>query len=190
MMKSLLLLCAALLLATSALAVIDEEENVIGLYFDTDADTDCLDSVSSNTQIPCYIILTNPTFSNLRGFELGYDYGSELMHLGTELANSQAMNVGSTGNLVVGFGAPTQTEEATLLATLNMLYIDMNNSPTSVTLRGSSPSSLDPAFPSVVTEDEMISTRLHESQFTHQMNGVCQYTDLPAAWDEVKSLYR
>ncbi len=189
-MRTSLLLIVTLLVASTALAVIDENQNVIGLYFDTDADTDCLESVGLNSQIPCYIILTNPTFSSLRGFELGFDYGSELLLLGTELAQSEALNAGSEGNLVVGFGSPAQTETATLLVTLNMMYIDMDNTPTSLTLHGANPSSLDSAFPVILTENELIATSLHNSRFSHQMNGVCQFTDLPAAWDEVKTLYR
>ncbi len=191
MNKVLLFLISALLLAGVALAVIDEDDNVIGLYFDTDADSDCLEAVSTNSQVPCYIVLTRPTFSDLYGFELGFQYGSELIHLGTTFANSQALNLGADGNLVVGFGSPTYTSDATLLATLNMMYIDISNTPTTLTLSGSDPSSLDPAYPSVLLAGgEIISTGLHESAFGFQMNGSCSFENNPAAWGEVKSVYR
>ncbi len=191
MNKSLLFLVSVLLLAGVASAVIDDDDNVIGLYFDPDADSDCLDSVPPNSQIPCYIVLTRPTFSDLYGFELGFDYGSELIHLGTSFSNSQALNLGSPGNLVVGFGSPSYTSSATLLATLDMMYIDISNTPATLTLRGSEPSSLDPAFPSVLLAGgEIISTGLHDPTYPFQMNGFCSYEDRPAAWSEVKSLYR
>ena len=191
MNKVLLFLISALLLAGVALAVIDEDGNVIGMYFDTDGDSDCLEAVSANSQVPCYIVLTKPTFSDLYGFELGFQYGSELIHLGTTFANSQALNLGSDGNLVVGFGSPTYTSDATLLATLNMMYSDMSNSPTTLTLSGSDPRSLDPAYPSVLLAGgEIISTGLHESALGFQMNGSCSFENSLAAWGEVKSLYR
>lgn len=191
MFKYLLLLLLTILLTTPAAAVIDEDENVIGLYFDTDADSDCLESVVTHSQIPCYIILTNPTFSDLYGFELGFDYGDQLLHLGTILASSEAIDIGSDDNMIVGYGSPTSTETATLLATLNMMYIDSANSPAKLSLRGSNPSSLDPAFPTVLLADsEMVSMALHSSPFPNQMNGICTYVDEAAAWAGVKSIYR
>ncbi len=191
MFKTILLLLGAMLMASAAAAVIDEDDNIIGLYFDTDADSDCLEAVSPLSQVPCYIILTNPTFSDLHGFELGFEYGSELLHLGTTLACSEAINVGSDDNLIVGFGSPTSTETATLLATLDMMYIDMSSTPATLTLHGSDPSSLDPSYPTVLLSDgELVSTGLHSSAFPHQMNGVCAYVDEPAAWSDVKSMFR
>lgn len=179
------------LLTSAALAVIDEDDNVIGLYFDTDGNTDCLESVSPNSQVPCYIILTHPTFSELNGFELGFDYGSELIHLGTTLAVSDALNVGSDGNLVVGFGSPLYTDEATMLATLNMMYLDPAGTPTTLTLHGSNPSSLDAAYPSVLLDDGVIiSTGLHDSHMNFQMNGICGFEDQAKEWGGVKSLFR
>lgn len=191
MLKSLLIILVALLLTNPVLAVLDEDDNIIGLYFDTDADSDCLDNVSPLSQVPCYIILTNPTFSDLHGFELGFDYGSELLHMGTTLASSEAINVGSDDNLIVGFGSPASTETATLLATLNMMYIDMSSTPASLVLRGSEPSSLDASFPTVLLADgELVSTGLHSPVFPYQMNGVCAFVDEPAAWSGVKCMYR
>ncbi len=191
MKKIFFFLFAALLLAGAASAVIDDEDNVIGLYFDPDADADCLEAVSPNSQVPCYIVLTRPTFSDLFGFELGFEYGSELIHLGTTFANSEALNVGGGDNLVVGFGSPTFTNDATLLATLDMLYIDMSNTPATLTLKGADPSSLDPEFPSVLLADGVIiSTGLHEPTYPFQMNGICSFEDHQAAWGGVKSLYR
>ena len=191
MKKTIILLMAALLLASSAFAVIDDDDNVIGLYFDPDAESDCLDSIGSNSQIPFYVVLTRPTFSELYGFELGYEYGSELIHLSTTFANSEALNVGEDDNLVVGFGSPSATQDATLLATLNMMYIDMGNTPTTMTLKGSDPSSLDPAYPSLLLAGgEIISTGIHQPTYPYQVNGICTFEDTQVPWDGVKSLFR
>ena len=76
----------------------------MGPYFDLDADVDCIEGIDLNTQLPIYIILTRPTFSELYGFELGLDYGSNLILIGQEFANSQALNVGSGDDFIVGYG--------------------------------------------------------------------------------------
>ena len=181
----------ALLVAGNSLAVIDEDDNVIGLYFDSGADIDCLEAVAGMSQVPCYIVLTNPTFSELHGFELGFDYGSELLYLGTTLAVSDALNVGEGNNIIAGFGSPLSTDEATHLATLNMMYTDTGGNPTTLTLHGSDPTSLDSAYPTVLLADGVLmSTELHDSQMNYQMNGICGFEDQVLEWDGVKSLYR
>lgn len=182
---------AAILLNTAAGAVLDENDNTMGLYFDTDGESDCLEAVPPLSQVPCYIVLTNPTFGELYGFECGLEYGSELVLLDTILAHDQALNVGSGGNLIVGFGSPTYTDEATLLATLNLMYMDMGGQPTTITLRGAEPASLDPAYPAVLLADgELLSTGIHRPTFNHHLNGICTFDDREAGWDQVKTLYR
>jgi len=190
---SLALVLVLLATVPAAQAVMDQEEDVIGAYFDPDAEEDCREDVAFNTQLPVYIVLTRPTFSDLYGFELGLDYGSELIMLGCEFANEQAMNVGSGDDFIVGFGSPTATREATLLMTLSLLFMGTAGTPVSFTVRGSQPSSLDPHYPTVLLEDsELLSTGLHSdnSPFPYFINGRCSFEDESRSWDGVKTLYR
>ena len=179
--------------APVAQSVIDPGDNVIGAYFDLDADTDCIEGVDLNTPLPIYIILTRPTFSELYGFEFGIDYGSNLILMDRFFANSQSLNIGSGDNFIVGFGSPTATEDATLLVTLSMLHMGTTNSPSQFILSGSQPSSLDPDYPTVLlADDELLSTGLHSEYrpYTYLINGRCGFEDQEIAWDQVKSLYR
>jgi len=129
-MKFVILLTCITLFTTASLAIVNPNENVMGPYFDTDADLDCLEGVEVNTEIPIYIILTRPTFSEINGFEMGMDYGSNLILIGQEFANTEALNVGSGDDFIVGFGNPTYTDDATLLMTLSMLHLGTTSSPT------------------------------------------------------------
>lgn len=192
-MKHLLFLALLLLAAPAAFAVINPEDNVIGPYFDTEADVDCVEGIELNTQLIIYIILTRPTYNEIYGFELGLEFGSDLIKLDHNFASSQAVNVGSGDSFIVGFGSPIAAEEATLLMTLTMLNMGTINSPTSFIISGSDPSSLDPDYPTILLADsEMVSTGLH-SEFrplTYQINGRCSFEDEERTWDDVKSLYR
>lgn len=192
-MKILVSIFLLVFCASSVFAVINPEDNVIGPYFDESADLDCLEGVDMNTQLPIYIILTRPTFGELYGFELGLEYGSSLVLVGQEFSNTEALNVGGGDDFIVGFGSPTYTSEATLLMTLSMLHLGTTDTPTYFTLRGSDPSSLDPAYPTVLLPGgELLSTALHSEfrPYTYLINGQCGFDDEGRSWDGVKSLYR
>lgn len=192
-MKRLIMLALILIAAPTAFGVLNPEDDVIGPYFDLEADVDCMEGIELNAQFPIYIILTRPTFGELYGFELGLEYGNNLIRLTETFANDQALNVGSGDNFIVGFGSPTSTDEATLLVTISMLHMGTVNSPSYFIVRGSEPSSLDPAFPTVLLADaELRSTALH-SEFrplTNLINGRCGFEDEERTWDNVKTLYR
>ena len=124
---------------------------------------------------------------------MGMDYGNNLIMIGQEFANTEALNVGNGDDFIVGFGSPTYTDEATLLVTLSMLHLGTVDSPTFFNLRGSQPSSLNPAYPTVLLEDgELISTGLHSEYrpYSFLINGHCGFDDEGRTWDGVKSLYR
>ncbi len=195
-MKRIVIACLLLVLLFAfapARAVINPEDNVIGPYFDTSADLDCVEGMGMNAQIPVYIILTNPTFSEVRGFELGVDLDGNLMLLGEQFANSQALNVGGSGNYIVGYGQPTYTEQATLLMTLNLLHLGTADTPSHIVLHASSPSSVDVDYPAIITEGlETIPAGLHSEyrNFVSLINGSCSFEREESSWDGVKSLYR
>jgi hypothetical protein len=193
-MKALLILVVFVLAAApAARAVINPGENIIGPYFDLEADQDCIEGIEANAQIPVHIILTRPTFSELYGFELGLDYDSSLILLDRVFPSQQVLDMGTGDNLIVGFGQPWPTSEATLLVTLSILHMGSADAPASLTLRGSQPSSLDPDYPTVLYDgDQLLSTGLHSDYrpFPYLINGRCGFEDEGRTWDGVKTLYR
>jgi hypothetical protein len=179
--------------AGPAFAILNPEDNVIGPYFDPSADLDCVEGLGMNAQIPVYIILTNPTFNELYGFEMGLDVDGNLIVLGEEFQNAQALNVGSSGNYIVGFGQPTYTEQATILMTLNVLHLGTPESPSHIALHGASPCSVDDNLPAVLLADgEIMPMALHSEyrNFVYVVNGSCSFENEEVSWDGVKSLYR
>jgi hypothetical protein len=195
MKKMGIFLFASLLFASTAFAVIDQDPNMLGLYFDLTADTNCMQDVGQNDMVMAYVMLTNPTFEELHGFEFGYDVTGNAMVINTALANPQALDVGSLGNHIVGFGSPTICTEATLLVTLTVLYMDSAMAPVSFDLGDSYPSSNDLGLPTLLLADSVlmpVGFSTMDGSNVAVINGLCEdvvATD-KASFDSVKSLYR
>ena len=125
-MKYLAVLLMATLAATSALAVADPDPNVMGIYFDRNADENCYTTAAS---VPffTYLILTNPTPQAINAYELGLEIvvpaGMESMffQLATNIADGavSGINVGSPtalgGDYIVGLAGPIPAQPATIL---------------------------------------------------------------------------
>ena len=125
-MKKLVVLLLASLVATSAFAVIDPDPNMMGIYFDRNADENCFNGPSS---VPffTYLILTNPTPQAVNAYELGVEIvvpaGMEgmLFQLASNIADNAVpgIDVGVNGPLggdyIVGLGSPIPAMPATIL---------------------------------------------------------------------------
>lgn len=195
-MKKLgILLLASLMFATTAFAVVDQDPNMLGLYFDLTADTNCMDGVGQNDMVTAYVMLTNPTFDELFGFEFGYDVLGNAVVIQTVMANPQSLDIGSNGNHIVGFGTPTLCTEATLLTTLTLMYLDGGMAPVSFNLGDTYPSSNDLGLPTLLLADSVlmpVGYSTMDGTNAAIINGVCEdvvATD-QATFDSVKSLYR
>ncbi len=130
-MKKLAVLLLVGLMATSAFAGLDDGANSIGLYFDSGALTNEM-NIGASTPFFAYIILSNPTFPELSGFELSYDVetpaGMEAMYfrLGEDLQgglNVAQGNTATSGQYVVGWGSPRSTSATTILASWQCMLL-------------------------------------------------------------------
>lgn len=191
-MRKLLVLTLALLLAGSAFAIIEPDDNVLGLYFDLNADEVCALGVSPYDSVELYLIYTNPTYSELYGFEAGLTMEGSAILLTNVFANPQALNVGDNMNMIVGFGVPTVTTPATLLSTMEILYTDVAGGPVSFFLHGTEPSSIDPAYPVLLLVDGQLMQVFTPSPFgpVAQINECIVVATQPMTFEQVKSLYR
>ena len=125
-MKKLVVLLLATLIATSAFAVIDPDPDMVGIYFDTTADENCL---MTGASIPffAYFVATNPTPGEINAYEFGFNNavpaGMEGMvfMLASNVANGAAegIDVGSHtplgGDYIVGLASALPATEATVL---------------------------------------------------------------------------
>ncbi len=194
-MKKLLILMMGLLVASPAFALIDTDPDMMGLYFDETADLNCTTEVAPYAIIPGYFIMTNPSNDSIGGFEFGYDVEGSAMILSIVFPPS-SLDVGGGGtNHIVGLGEPLETTEATILATISILYMDAAMGPVHFTLHGSTPSSIDPMLPTILYgQGELMSlgTSTTPGAYTAVINGVCEdvVDTEETTFDSLKSLYR
>jgi len=104
-MKKLVVLLLVSLMATSALAVMDPDDNGIGVYFDLDADVNA--SVQAfNVPFQAYVMITNPT-NDISGLEVGYEvavapgFEGLVFRLGSVLPVG-AVDLGTSTNILLG----------------------------------------------------------------------------------------
>lgn len=193
-MKKMIFLLLSLLVASSAFAVMDEDPNTLGMYFDMNANSNCVQGIAPYNSVDMYVILTNPEMPSVGGFEFGYTVDGNVIVL-TTVFSGQALDVGGPGNHIVGLGAPLMTSEATVLATMSLLYSDTTMAPVYFSLHGTEPSSIDPALPTLLFgqgELMTLGTSTLPGTFNATINGVCE--DVVAteetSLDALKSLYR
>lgn len=197
-MKTLVIVFLAFLIPVAALAVIDPDPDLLGIYFDTQADINCL-QVDAGRPFYAYVILTNPTFAGIEAFEFGYEnefdssYYGMLAQLGAELPPG-AINVGdgdaTTGNYVVGLASPVPPSAATILVTWQYLVLDKFL--VLMYLGPSSPSSGDDGLPVVQSAGTLASVETPTGNVNlpvAAINGPCGEIE-GLEWGTFKSTFR
>jgi hypothetical protein len=126
-MKKLVVLLLAILVASSAFAVVDPDPNGVGIYFDLTADDNCK---MTGPSIPfnAYLILTNTDAPSISAYEVGYRIvvpaGMEglVFRLASTIANGAVggLDLGDSSNIlegdhIVGLAAPLVAGPATVL---------------------------------------------------------------------------
>ncbi len=191
-MKSFLIILITLLATTCAFAIVDPDPNSMGLYFDEGADVYCVDGIAFADQVTVYLILTNPTFDLLYGWEGGIDVVGEAVVLSRNFYHMVCFP-GDLDSMHVGFGSPSPTEPATPLLALQVLYMVQDLGPVDFFLHGAFPSSIDPEYPSLLLADGvliMAGLSVDEGP-TAQINGGCTVVSTERiSFDRFKSLHR
>ena len=180
------------LLASQTFGAIDPQENSTGFYFDQDANEFCRDGVDFEEQVSVYFVVTNLTEA-LYGIEAGLEFegAAFLMTQQTLLSGIEPLTV--IGNLMLILFEPHPVQEAIPMFRLTFLYLDNNGGAVNLYLRGSTPSSLDPDFPTLFFADhEMERANMRvQGQPSAQINGDCT-TDVSGSMSlsALKALYR
>lgn len=160
-MKSLQVLLAVCLATTSAFAVIDPDPDMMGIYFDLNADENCL-TIGSNEPYNAYLILTNPTSSGISAYEFGLEIvvpgGMEnlIFRLGSFAGNAPSPGwVDKTGFLggdyIVGLGYIIPAAPATILHRWNYMVLDVI--PVEMYIHSASTPSIPGDLPIVLTDE-------------------------------------
>ncbi len=112
-MKKLVVLLMVSLMATSAFAVVDEDPDMLGVYFDANADQNALD-IGPSIPFFAYVMITNPSAAEVHGLEFGYNLtttapGSLFRLLNALPAGSVDLGANTdlmVGDYVVGLASP------------------------------------------------------------------------------------
>ncbi len=194
-MKMLVALALVSLLAASAFAGLDPDPDMMGLYFDDMGMTVCTQGAFID-HIPMYVLYTNPTIATTRGFECGITVNGLTNTSISVTYPTSATDVGTqdgnTFNYIAGYASPIPTSEVTVLATLDIFYLDQV--PLDFYLGPATPSS-DPnaMYPMVMLEDFSLMTvgTSTDGGVSAQINGECIVVDNEdASFGAVKALFR
>lgn len=208
-MKKLVVLLLATLVASSAFAVVDPDPNGIGVYFDTNADDNCL-MIGASIPFNAYLILTNTTAPTVSAYEVGYinvvPAGMEgmLFRLASTIANGavSGLDLGDSSNIlegdhIVGLAAPLVASEATVLHAWQFMLL----SP-AVTMEmfisSASQSSIPGIYPVILNADDSTLFQAYHSSGLEgdmavakvNMGEDCVVSVEEASFGSVKSLFR
>jgi hypothetical protein len=195
-MKKLVAILLCSLMATSAFALLDEDPDMLGIYFDTAGDVVCAPGTFNSIQT-AYVLYTKPSIPSTRGFECGISMaridGTEILPIWfPPTFPVPATNIGNGGYIIVGYSTPVATSTATLMATISWFNLEMGE--VDIFLGPSVPSSNDQGLPMVMAEDYSLLVVGPSSNLTHvaQLNVVeCRVVDNEdASFGAVKALFR
>jgi len=197
-MKILAIALMTVALPAVCLAVVDPDPDLMGIYFDTRADNDCL-QVEAGTPFPAYVILTNPTFAGVDAFEFGYENEFDSSHLGSLVLMGatlppQSIDVGSGdatgGDHIVGLASPVPP--ATALVLLTWQYMMLEKFPVAMYLGPTSTPSLPEGLPVVGLGGDLFAVDILSHNVNlpvAAVNGACGQID-EVQWGTLKSTFR
>ncbi len=129
-MKSLIVLVAICIMATPAFPVVDPEPDMMGIYFDRNADVNCL-TIGPSIPFEAYLIVTNSSYSGIDAYEFGLELAIPLGFEGMIFrlaSNSEGTEwidptTVSGGDYIVGLPVPIPTAPATVLHRLQYMLL-------------------------------------------------------------------
>ncbi len=195
MKKIAALICLIALVSTSALAVVSPYDDMMGMYWDLDADIVCMAPLAAPVNL--YIILTNPTIDAIAGFECGITMDAAVMPyiLGVTFPSPHGIDWIDPQNIIVYFYEPIVCAEITLLATLNVG--NFAGVPVDFYLHEATPASIPGNLPVILlTDDTLVQVitpwpgEKTAGQFHDCLHWITPIPTHETTWDHIKSLYR
>ena len=191
-MKFYIGIILSLAMCSSAMGSENGGPNCISMYFDENAEVYCLDGVGFQDVVHMYVILTNPTHDIIYGFEFGFDMMGDALLLSASYHHPIILP-GSNNNFIAGFPDPIPTSQATILVWVDLLYLDSDQGLVEFFPHGSIPSSIDPAYPTIMLENGelILGNILTNGSAMAQINGGCNVVSAESkSFDRLKSLFR
>ncbi len=202
-MKKLVVLLMVSLMAVSAFGGVDEDPDMLGLYFDLNATDNCL-TIGASVPFFAYTMITNPSAANVFGVEFGYDLvvpagmDGSLFRL-AEILPAGALNVGNAsdkiqGNYIIGLASPIAGSGAnvTMVTWQLMLLAPMS---VDIHLGASNPESIADGLPAYEIGGTIVPLGLSTGEPglgfpVASVNGDCPVATEETSFGSVKSLFR
>jgi hypothetical protein len=196
-MKKLVVLLMVSLMAASAFATVDEDPDMLGVYFDVGANDNCI-TAGASVPFTVYFMITSVSADNVFGVEFGYEIvgGTGLFFRLAEVLPAGSLNVGDSsnpalGDYIAGFASPQAGSGANVtVATWNMLLL----APVSLEfyLGPSFSESIADGLPAMEIGGTIVplglSTGIGNAAAT--VNGDCVVANEDVSFGSVKSLFR
>ena len=152
-MKILLTLALISILAVPAFAGLDPDPDMMGLYFDEMGDVVCTQA-GTFAHVPVFVLYTRPSVGSVSGFECGITIdGATNTFMSIFAMPAGFSNAGTATNLRVTFDSPIYTSKETVLAELDLYYLEWGT-PMALFIGPSDPSSSPIGKPVVMVPDE------------------------------------
>lgn len=190
----LALLASFCLFAFPALAIMDGTPDLFGLYFDENADINCVDGVTPFSQQFVYAIYTNPTVPEIIGYEFGVDFSSNLIVLSTLNPWNPWWDPIENPRYALYWGYPVEMQQVNILMTFTVLYTDVNLAEATFSMREADPPAGEAGQPGVILPPDgffhPVNVLNGIGNVTAGINMDCGLQEARATWGTVKALYR
>ncbi len=184
------IILSVLVMVGPAWSIISPEPDLMGLYFDTEADDFCVDGVAAFSNLTLYLIYTNPTPEAIWAFRAGIEL-PDLVVVTSVFSPCDPIVLDGTISFECGWSTLEPTVPAMVLVSLELLYMDANMAPAYFFL-GSMDDPLD-GVPSVMLSDQtwMDTGLLFGDGPVAMVNGDCSVSSVEfSTFDALKALYR
>ncbi len=195
-MKRCLLVVIVLLMSSPAAGQYNTDPDVIGIYFDAEAN-DVAVMAEEFASVETYLMITNPTAVSIRGWECTLDFDSAACVVvgGWDYAG-EALNICTAPEFTVGLAEPVPASTVTTLLTVTLFVLDVAGTMLTVTA-APDPSTADnlPLYVDGADLDNLIllenSTGYGVGDVILPCASINVWTKLESwSWGEVKALYR
>jgi hypothetical protein len=189
MMRLLVLAMVLLVWVTAAFGVSDPRTDVLGVYFDENADSSCLDFLQPATIFSVYLIYTNPSVPAILGFEAGYYMSGNFFEMPFLWPCGIIWTVEpDLDNLYVACGEPFLTSVATPLVQFDYMWLGGGIAEGTIHIEKASGSAEPGNNPHIILPDNSLLEV--QAGYPAYILDTCGLPANTVEWGAIKSLYR
>jgi len=189
MTRWILMTLVVLLWSHAALGASDPRPDVLGVYFDANADQTCRDNLQLGTLFSVYLVYTNPSVAEILGFEAGYYMTGNFLEVAVHWPCGIIWTVQpDLDNLYVACGEPFPAFPATPLVQFDYFYGGGGVPEGTFHVEKASGSAEPGPHPNIIRADGSLMNV--EAGYPAYILSNCGLPAEKVEWGSVKTLYR